>query len=100
MSTYSGHGPLTFTATDWAPRSQGGSMGRGRLISQYAVMEATAPKPSREEVDRDKEGRGGGRGSRRPHNSSVFERELKPSDNSHSRNCIAKKKGQKKKNSS
>ncbi|XP_024914231.1 breast cancer anti-estrogen resistance protein 3 [Cynoglossus semilaevis] len=24
------------TATDWAPRSQGGSMGRGRLISQYA----------------------------------------------------------------
>uniref|UniRef100_A0A3P8UKT7 SH2 domain-containing protein n=1 Tax=Cynoglossus semilaevis TaxID=244447 RepID=A0A3P8UKT7_CYNSE len=49
-------------STDWAPRSQGGSMGRGRLISQYAVMEATAPKPSREEGDRGKEGRGGGGG--------------------------------------
>uniref|UniRef100_A0A3P8USS6 SH2 domain-containing protein n=1 Tax=Cynoglossus semilaevis TaxID=244447 RepID=A0A3P8USS6_CYNSE len=34
----------------------------GRLISQYAVMEATAPKPSREEGDRGKEGRGGGGG--------------------------------------
>lgn len=30
-------------------------MGRGRVTSQYAVREASAPKPSREEGDRDRE---------------------------------------------
>lgn len=49
--------PLTFTATDWACRSQGGRMGRGRVTSQYAVREARAPKPSREEGDREREDR-------------------------------------------
>lgn len=52
---YDGRNPLTFTATDWACRSQGGRMGRGRVTSQYAVREARAPKPSREEGDRDSE---------------------------------------------
>lgn len=30
-------------------------MGRGRVTSQYAVSEASAPKPSREDGDRDSE---------------------------------------------
>lgn len=64
---------LTFTATDWACRSHGGRMGRGRVTSQYAVMEAKAPKPSREERDRDREDRekeDRGRDGRRLHKSS------------------------------
>jgi len=51
------HDLLTPTATDWACRSQGGRIGRGRVINQYAVNEARAPKPSREEVDREKDDR-------------------------------------------
>lgn len=30
-------------------------MGRGRVTSQYAVSEASAPRPSREDDDRDSE---------------------------------------------
>lgn len=51
-------------------------MGRGRVTSQYAVSEASAPKPSSEDGDRDsedseKEDRG--KDGRRLHRSSESE---------------------------
>lgn len=86
--------PLTFTATDWACRSQGGRMGRGRVTSQYAVREAKAPKPSSEEGDRvreDSEKEGRGRDGRRLHKSSdsdPLSPALERSDCNHSWKCI------------
>lgn len=71
-------------------------MGRGRVTSQYAVMEAKAPKPSTEEGDREREDREKeeerGRDGRRLHKSSDSEL-LSPaperSDRNHSWKCIA-----------
>lgn len=75
-------------------------MGRGRVTSQYAVREAKAPKPSREEGDRDREDRekeDRGRDGRRLHKSSDSD-PLRPvldrSDRNHSWKCIAETGGQ------
>lgn len=75
-------------------------MGRGRVTSQYAVREARAPKPSREEGDRDREDRekeDRGRDGRRLHKSSDSD-PLRPvlvrSDRNHSWKCIAGRGGQ------
>lgn len=94
---YTNHDALTSTATDWAVRSQGGRMGRGRVTSQYAVREARAPKPSKEVGDRDREDReklDRGRDGRRLQKSSdsdplipVLER----SERNHSWKCIAER---------
>lgn len=68
-------------------------MGRGRVTSQYAVMEAKAPKPSTEEGDREEER---GRDGRRLHKSSDSEPlspVLERSDRNHSRKCIAEETG-------
>ncbi len=92
--------PLTSTATDWACRSQGGRMGRGRVTSQYAVREARAPKPSREEgdrvrEDREKEDRGrDGRRLQKSSDSDPLSPALERSDRNHSWKCIAEKRGQ------
>lgn len=76
-------------------------MGRGRVTSQYAVMEAKALKPSTEEGDREREDREKEeeRG-RRLHKSSDSE-PLSPaperSDRNHSWNCIAERRKKEKK---
>lgn len=70
-------------------------MGRGRVTSQYAVMEAKAPKPSTEEGDREKEEERG-RDGRRLHKSSDSEPlspVLERSDRNHSWKCIAEETG-------
>lgn len=77
-------------------------MGRGRVTSQYAVREARAPKPSREEGDRDREDReedrekdDRGRDGRRLHKSSEDSEPRSPvlerSDRNHSGKCIAER---------
>lgn len=80
-------------------------MGRGRVASQYAVREARAPKPSREEGDRDREDRekeDRGRDGRRLQKSSDSEPlspALERSDRNHSWKCIAERRGQQKESS-
>ena len=100
MIQVSDHDPLTFTATDWAWRSHGGRMGRGRVTSQYAVREASAPRPSREDgdrdsEDRDKEDRGrDGRSLQKSSASAPLSPELERSDPNHSWKCIAERRGE------
>lgn len=71
-------------------------MGRGRLTNQYAVREARAPKPSREEDDRGREDREArGRDGRKLHKSSDSEclsPALERSDRNHSWKCITGRK--------
>lgn len=76
-------------------------MGRGRVTSQYAVREARAPKPSREEGDSDREDRekeDRGRDGRRLQKSSDSD-PLSPaperSDRNHSPKCITERRGHK-----
>lgn len=71
-------------------------MGRGRVTSQYAVREARAPKPSREEGDRDKEdseedrGRDGRR-LQKSSDSDPLSPELERSERNHSWKCITER---------
>lgn len=94
------HDPLTSTAMDWFWRSQGRRCGWGRDASQYAVREASAPIPSREDVVREIEGRGReGRRLQRSSNSDPWRPAWERSDRNHSWKCIAKKrKSERKKN--
>lgn len=88
---------LTSTATDWACRSQGGRIGRGRYTSQYAVKEAKAPKPSSEEGDRDREDRekedtgNVGRRLQKSSDSELLIPALERSDRNHSWKCITER---------
>lgn len=64
-------------------------MGRGRVTSQYAVRDARAPKPSREEGNRDKEGSGrDGRRLRKCSDSDPLSPVLERSDRNQSWKCI------------
>lgn len=72
-------------------------MGRGRVTSQYAVREARAPKPSREEGDRDKEdsekedrGRDGRR-LQKSSDSDPLSPALERSERNHSWKCITER---------
>lgn len=76
-------------------------MGRGRVTSQYAVSEARAPRPSREEGDSDSDDRekdDSDRDGRRPRRSSESEPlspALERSDRNHSWKCISEEEGSK-----
>lgn len=72
-------------------------MGRGRVTSQNAVREARAPKPSREEGDRDKEDsekedRGSdGRRLQKSSDSDPLSPVLERSERNHSWKCITER---------
>lgn len=92
---------ITCTGTDWAFRSQGGRMERGRETSQYAVMDAKAPSPMREDGERDREEREKGEGRRlRISSTSAFPNPplLGRRERNHSCNCIAERKKKTEKN--
>ena len=78
-------------------------MGRGRVTSQYAVREARAPNPSREDGDRDREDRekeDRGRDGKRLQKSSdseLLSPALERSDRNHSWKCIAEREKKKRK---
>lgn len=67
-------------------------MGRGRVTSQYAVREARAPKPSREEGDSEKEDRGrDGRRLQKSSDSDPLSPALERSERNHSWKCITER---------
>lgn len=72
-------------------------MGRGRVTSQYAVREARAPKPSREEgdsekEDSEKEDRGrDGRRLQKSSDSDPLSPALERSECNHSWKCITER---------
>lgn len=68
-------------------------MGRGRVTSQYAASDARAPKPSREEGDREDRERVGRR-LHKSSNSDPLSPTLERSVVSHSWKCIPERRTQ------